>query len=104
MGGREFDSGTVQCDTVAPPFVTDCSTGAAEWMASKSAAASEWASRWPEMTHLHAASAHLGWPAFSEIRNNSFCFGSATPAEFISSNVPPDVRGNLSLWYIAAEG
>jgi hypothetical protein len=102
--GRGFDSGTVQCDTVAAPLTTDCSTGAAEWMTSASAAAATWAARWPQMTTLRNTSSHLGWPAAGAIINNSYCVGSATPGEFISSNVPEEVREDLSKWYITATG
>lgn len=102
--GRGFDSHTVDCDTVAPPFKTDCSTGAADWMTSQSPAAATWAARWPQMTRLHEPSAHLGWPANGEITNNSYCVGGATPGEFISSNVPVDVRRDLAKWYIMAHG
>jgi hypothetical protein len=31
-----FDNATVLCDEVAPPGATDCSTGAATWMATQS--------------------------------------------------------------------
>lgn len=100
--GRNIDSSTVQCDTVAAPFETDCSTGAAEWMTTQAPAASQWASRWPEMTRIRED--HLGWPAYGEIVNNSWCPGDAFPGELISSNVPPEVQSDPSLWFFTVEG
>ena len=103
--GRTFDKNTVECDDVKPPFKTTCSTGAAEWMVTQSPAARDWAEQWPEMKQLrnHFA-AHVGWPAFSAIINNSYCPGDATPGEFISSNVPEEVRRHLDRWYMSARG
>ena len=102
--GRNIDSSTVLCDAVGAPFETDCSTGAAEWMTTEAPTASEWAARWPQMTQLREPSAHLGWPAFCEIVNNTWCAGDASPGELISSNVPEEVRADPSLWFLTIAG
>ena len=80
-----FDNPTVNCTTVAPPFNTTCSTGAAIWMATHSPAASVWSSTWPEM--LSIRSNYLGYPAFTELSNSTYCCSkNATICELLSSN------------------
>merc|ERR1712232_230476 len=85
--GMTFDKGTAVCSEVAPPGFdkgeTQCSTGAAKWMATKSPAAKDYARIWPEMTDI--ANDHPGWPAYNKISKNTYC----RCTEVISSNVSP---------------
>lgn len=85
--GMTFDKDAAVCSEVGPPGFgdgeTQCSTGAAKWMASSSPAAEDFARIWPEMTDI--ANDHPGWPAYSKISENTYC----QCPEFISSNVSP---------------
>merc|ERR1712039_709728 len=83
--GMTFDKSAAVCNEVAPPGFaageTQCSTGAAKWMATKSAAAQDYARIWPEMKNI--AENHPGWPAYNKIMHNTYC----QCKELISSNV-----------------
>ena len=70
--GMTFDNSTVDCDEVEAPGDTECSTGAALWMATESPAAAEWARRWPEM--LNISGDLPGYPAFAPGVVECHCF------------------------------
>ena len=79
----EFDHGTVNCSDVQPPFQTQCSTGAAEWMLMQAPAAAEWAKAWPEML----SAKYIGYPAYTDLSDNTYCCAQdAEICEMLSSN------------------
>lgn len=81
----QFDNPTVNCSDQRPPFQTTCSTGAAEWMATKAPAAAEWASAWPEMKTIRTD--YLGYPAHTELVDSVYCCAvDAQICELLSSN------------------
>ena len=81
----EFDNPTVNCTDLRPPFVTTCSTGAAEWMITQSPAADVWATTWPEMQTIR--SDYLGYPAHTQLINSTYCCSNdADICEMLSSN------------------
>merc|ERR1712232_1430024 len=83
--GMTFDKDAAVCSEVGPPGFgqgdTQCSTGAAKWMATSSPAARDYARIWPEMANI--SENHPGWPAFNKIAHNTYC----QCQELMSSNV-----------------
>ena len=96
----EFDNPTVNCTDLRPPFVTTCSTGAAEWMITQSPAADVWATTWPEMQTIR--SDYLGYPAHTQLINSTYCCSNdADICEMLSSNT--DISQAES-WQVKFEG